>query len=248
MPRLRRPGPQPGRASGPGSGRQELLEETPLGVLGPAARGVSAAGSIGTPNGSSRGALSGGHRPCPEPGQHRARLKLPATACQHCAWPSRPVVVAAAGPSCTATAARPRAAAPLHRPSRMYPRLMGLPAPPPLLRRFGPPPKWRRPSPAPLVSEGRGRSGGRPAPSAATHPPDSVGRGAWALGARGAKKLRPRLGRGALQKFWGAEVQNSIVSLRYQTHFHEAEFTTCLHCQSNDVTVNRSMIMSVVLS
>ena len=131
MPRLRRPGPQPGRASGPGSGRQELLEETPLGVLGPAARGVSAAGSIGTPNGSSRGALSGGHRPCPEPGQHRARLKLPATACQHCAWPSRPVVVAAAGPSCTATAARPRAAAPLHRPSRMYPRLMGLPAPPP---------------------------------------------------------------------------------------------------------------------
>ena len=35
-----------------------------------------------------------------------------------------------------------------------------------------------------------------------------VGRGAGALGARGAKKHRPRLGRGALQNFGGAEFQN----------------------------------------
>ena len=35
-----------------------------------------------------------------------------------------------------------------------------------------------------------------------------VGRGAGALGARGAKKRRPRLGRGALQNFGGADFQN----------------------------------------
>ena len=43
----------------------------------------------------------------------------------------------------------------------------------------------------------------RPAP----HSP-RVGRGAGALGARGAKKRRPRVGRGALRNFGGAESRN----------------------------------------
>ena len=45
-----------------------------------------------------------------------------------------------------------------------------------------------------------------------------VGRGAGALGARGAKKRHPRLGRGALQKFGGAEIQNSHSASRSRTH------------------------------
>ena len=53
---------------------------------------------------------------------------------------------------------------------------MGPPAPPPpRLWRFGPPPKWQRPPRAPLIREGGGRRWGRPAPSAATRPPDSGG-------------------------------------------------------------------------
>ena len=42
-----------------------------------------------------------------------------------------------------------------------------------------------------------------------------VGRGAEALGARCAKKRRPRLGRGALQNFGGAEIQNQCSAYRY---------------------------------
>ena len=41
-----------------------------------------------------------------------------------------------------------------------------------------------------------------------------VGRGAGALGARGAKKRRPRQGRGALQNFGGAEIQNRFRGCR----------------------------------
>ena len=44
-----------------------------------------------------------------------------------------------------------------------------------------------------------------------------VGRGAGALGARGAKKRRPRLGRGALQNIGGAEIQNHFSRCRCQT-------------------------------
>ena len=52
-----------------------------------------------------------------------------------------------------------------------------------------------------------------PIPSAAAR----VGRGAGALGARGAKKRRPRLGRGALQNFGGADIQNRQCHCRYRT-------------------------------
>ena len=46
-----------------------------------------------------------------------------------------------------------------------------------------------------------------------------VGRGAGALGARGAKRRRPRLERGALQNFGGAEIQNLHFTCRYRTAF-----------------------------
>ena len=60
-----------------------------------------------------------------------------------------------------------------------------------------------------------------------------VGRGAGALGARGAKKWRPRLWRGALQNFGGTENQNSILNIRSQTQVHK--LVTSIHCQGEDV-------------
>ena len=59
-----------------------------------------------------------------------------------------------------------------------------------------------------------------------------VGRGAGALRARGAKKLRPLLGRGGLQNVGGAEIQNSTVISWYQTRIQKV--TTTLHCASKD--------------
>ena len=45
-----------------------------------------------------------------------------------------------------------------------------------------------------------------------------VGRGAGALWARGAKKQRPWLGRGALQNFGGARFQDHVYRSRTYTH------------------------------
>ena len=101
-----------------------------------------------------------------------------------------PVVVAASVHRCMATAARHHlvaaTAARPWRPStacrgRSLVRWACLPIPPRLRRfvagAFGPQPKWRRPPPASLVREGGGKRGTRPAPSAATGPPDSGGLG-----------------------------------------------------------------------
>ena len=61
----------------------------------------------------------------------------------------------------------------------------------------------------------------RPAPLRRSSGVVRVGRGAGALGARGAKKRRPRLGRGALQNFGGADIQNRQGNYRYRTRFLE---------------------------
>ena len=52
-------------------------------------------------------------------------------------------------------------------------------------------------------------------------PVSRVGRGAGALGARGTKKRRPRLGRGALQNFRGAEIQNQYNTGLCRTRIRE---------------------------
>ena len=54
-------------------------------------------------------------------------------------------------------------------------------------------------------------------------------------GARGAgrQKWRPLLGRGALQNFGGAEIQNRTFLSKYQTRI--PKFTTILHYPRKDV-------------
>ena len=66
------------------------------------------------------------------------------------------------------------------------------------------------------------RAGSAPADARWEGPVVRVGRGAGALGARGAKKRRPRLGRGALQNIGGADIQNQQGNCRYRTRIFKS--------------------------